>query len=86
MSTLVLLLGTLFLSSPALAEEMTLAVLPLDKAAASEEYAGLGKALAGMLVTDLSAVPGIKLVERERLQALLDELELNSGEIGRAHV
>jgi TolB-like protein len=80
MSTLVLLLGTLFLSSPALAEEMTLAVLPLDKAAASEEYAGLGKALAGMLVTDLSAVPGIKLVERERLQALLDELELNSGD------
>ena len=80
MRTLVLVLGSLLFSAPALAEEMTLAVLPLDKASASEEYAGLGKALAGMLVTDLSAVPGIKLVERERLQALLDELELNSGD------
>ncbi len=76
----VLILGTLLFSTPALAQDMTLAVLPLDKASASEEYAGLGKALAGMLVTDLSAVPGITLVERERLQALLDELELNKGE------
>ncbi|MFT5585029.1 MAG: TolB-like protein [Cognaticolwellia sp.] len=80
MQALLLMLGTLLFSAPAFAEEMTLAVLPLDKAAASDEYAGLGKALAGMLVTDLSAVPGIKLVERERLQALLDELELNSGD------
>ena len=80
MRALALILGAWLISSPALAEEMTLAVLPLEKAAASDEYAGLGKALAGMLVTDLSAVPGIKLVERERLQALLDELELNSGD------
>jgi len=59
-----------------LAQADTLAVLPLDRAAASEEYDGLGKALAGMLVSDLSKVPGLELVERDRLQALMDEMKL----------
>ncbi|MCP4921635.1 MAG: hypothetical protein GY913_32460 [Proteobacteria bacterium] len=54
----------------------TLAVLPLDKASASEQYDGLGKALAGMLVTDLSKIPDLELVERDRLQELLDEMNL----------
>ena len=58
------------------ADAATLAVLPLDRAAASEEYDGLGKALAGMLVSDLSKVPGLELVERDRLQALMDEMKL----------
>lgn len=74
------LMGCLLLSGQARADDMTLAVLPLDKASASEDYAGLGKALAGMLVTDLSGVPGLTLVERDRLQALLDELELNQSD------
>lgn len=59
------------------AQASTLAVLPLDKATASEEYDGLGKAVASMLVTDLSKVPGLELVERDRLQALMDEMKLS---------
>ena len=54
----------------------TLAVLPLEQAAASEEFAGLGKGLAGMITSDLHHVESIDLVERERIQAVLDELAL----------
>lgn len=66
----------LFLCTAAAQTRPTLAVLPLDRASASEEYDGLGKALAGMLVTDLSKVPELELVERDRLQALMDEMQL----------
>jgi TolB-like protein len=54
----------------------SVAVLPLEKAAASAEYDGLGRALAGMVVSDLSALPGLRLVERDRLDALLQEMKL----------
>ena len=57
-------------------EARTLAVLPLDRAAASAEYAGLGQALAGMMVSDLTPVPGLRLVERAQLDAVLGELRL----------
>ncbi len=56
----------------------TLAVLPLDQGAGSEEYAGLGTALSGMLVSDLSQVETLQLVERSRLEELLAEMELSS--------
>lgn len=72
---LVLLLG---LSARA-QEPATLAVLPLGKAAASEQYDGLGRALAGMLVTDFSTTPLLRLVERDRLDAVLSEIELGEG-------
>lgn len=61
-------------------EPATVAVLPMEKAAASAQYDGLGRALAGMLVSDLSTLPGLTLVERERLDALLAEMKL--GESG----
>jgi TolB-like protein len=57
----------------------TVAVLPLEQGAGSETYAGLGKALAGMLVTDLSKVEGLTLVERSRLDAVMDELKLGES-------
>ncbi len=66
-------------SSLALAADATLAVLPLKKGSGSEEYEGLGQALAGMLVTDLSTVDGVTLVERERLSDLLAEIKLNKS-------
>ncbi|MCA9556063.1 MAG: hypothetical protein KC933_38920, partial [Myxococcales bacterium] len=59
--------------------QATLAVLPLEQGAASEAYQGLGSALAGMLVTDLSGIEGLTLVERQRLGALMDELKLGEG-------
>ena len=42
-------------------------------------YDPLGRGLADMVVTDLSAVAGLKIVERTRLQALLDELALQGS-------
>lgn len=57
----------------------TVAILPLSKGAGSEEYAGLGKALAGMITTDLSTVEALQLVERERLDELLKEIKLGKS-------
>lgn len=63
----------------------TVAILPLSKGAGSEEYAGLGKALAGMITTDLSTVEALQLVERERLDELMKEIKLGkSGFIAKA--
>ncbi len=56
----------------------TLAVLPLEQGAGSEQYAGLGTALAGMLVSDLSRTEALQLVERSQLDAVLAEMELAS--------
>ena len=64
---------------PQLAHATTVAVLPLEKAAAGTEYDGLGSALAGMLVSDLAGAEGLTLVERERLDALLAEIELGKS-------
>ncbi|MFZ5475717.1 MAG: CsgG/HfaB family protein [Myxococcota bacterium] len=60
-------------------EPPSLAVMPLAKGAGSAQYEGLGRALAGMLVTDLSALPGVRLVERDQLDALLAELKLKES-------
>lgn len=73
----VVLFGAVRAPSSAFAREATLAVLPLEKGAGSEAYEGLGKALAGMIVTDLSSISGLQLVERERLRELMAEIELN---------
>lgn len=61
------------------AEPPALAVLPLTQAAGSDSYAGLGDALAGMLVSDLAQVPAIRLVERARIDALLAETRLGDS-------
>lgn len=66
------------LAVPRSALGSTVAVLDLDKASGTESYDGLGRALAGMLVSDLAQAPGLSLVERSRLDALLAELDLSS--------
>jgi len=58
----------------------TVAVLPLEQGAGSEVYAGLGTALAGMLVSDLSRAEALQLVERGRLDDLLEEIALGEGD------
>lgn len=69
-----------FLVSVPASAARTMAVVPLVEGSAAEEYDGLGTALAGMLMTDLSQVPGIQLVERERLGDILKEIALgNTG-------
>ena len=58
------------------AEKVTVAVLYFDNNSPSREYDVLQKGLADMLVTDLSQIEGLQVVEREKLQQLVDELKL----------
>lgn len=57
----------------------TVAVLYFDYSGESAEMGMLRKGLAQMLITDLGGLEKIQLVERDRLQALLDELKLNES-------
>ncbi|WP_176521722.1 CsgG/HfaB family protein [Longimonas halophila] len=52
-----------------------LAVLPLNYRGAEAQYEPLGRGLAEMLITDLANVSDLRVVERVRLQAILNELE-----------
>lgn len=78
-----MILPLLFLAqapAPTPAPAMRMAVLSLEQGAGSETYRGLGTGLAGMLTSDLSTVPGLTLVERNQLQAVMAELELGEGD------
>ncbi len=60
----------------------TIGVLYFDYAGKNAELAPLSKGLAQMLISDLAAVDTVQVVERERLQAVLDEQKLSqSGKI-----
>ncbi len=62
----------------------TIGVLYFDYAGKNAELAPLSKGLAQMLISDLAAVGTVRVVERERLQAVLDEQKLGqSGKIDR---
>lgn len=52
------------------------AVLPMKYQGGDEKYQALGRGLAEMFTTDLANIERLKVVERVRLQALLDELKL----------
>ena len=47
--------------------------------AGTAEYGALGKAMAAMLIDNLSALPGIKVLEREQVQALEEEAKLSGS-------
>jgi len=52
------------------------AVLPFTYQGTSARYAPLGRGLSEMISVDLAVIDDLRLVERVRLQELLDELEL----------
>jgi tetratricopeptide (TPR) repeat protein len=59
------------------------AVLPFSVPATSAQILPLGKGLAEMLITDLSQIKMLKLVERIRVQSLFDEMKLDqTGLVG----
>jgi len=58
------------------ADKPVITVLYFDNDTGNAAFKHLGKGLADMMTTDLSAVPNIRVVEREKLQSLLDELKL----------
>jgi TolB-like protein len=63
----------------------TVAVLYFDYSGKSEDMAVLRKGLAQMLISDLSALDGVRLVERDRIEEILAELKLGqSGKIDPA--
>ncbi len=65
------------LASTALADTpKRVVVLYFDNNTNQKDLDVLSKGLADMLVTDLSAVESLQVVEREKLQALIDELKL----------
>src|SRR3954470_1040503 len=43
------------------------------------DYDGLGKGIADLLITDLAASPRLRIVERERVQKLLEEQSLTKS-------
>jgi len=61
-------------------EPNTIAVMPFRFTGRDTALRPLERGLAALVITDLAKVQRLRLVERERLQALLDELELAASE------
>lgn len=53
----------------------TVAVFPLNYQGKDEKYSSLGKGLGELMLSDLGQVGSLKLVERIRVEAVLDELK-----------
>lgn len=68
-------------ASPSTIDRPTVAVLYFDYEGPDPELAALSKGLASMLITDMSANTGFDVVERERLQELIEELELTRSDL-----
>ncbi len=61
------------------ASTKAVAVFPLLYQGNNPEYASLSKGLAEMLITDLSQVKSLEVVDRVRVQALFDEMALGQS-------
>ncbi len=57
----------------------TVAVIPLQNSTGLSQYDGLGSVLAEVITAKFSEVEGIRLVEREKLEALLEEMKLGAS-------
>lgn len=60
-------------------EKSVVAVLRYDNNTGDEKYEHLGRAFSSMMISDLSVIERIELVERERLEELLAELDLQQS-------
>lgn len=54
----------------------TIAISYFDNTSGDLQYNPLSKGIADMLITDLSKIPGLSIVEREDLEKLIKEIEL----------
>lgn len=63
------------------AQRPTVAVLYFDYPGDDPELKVLSKGLASMLITDMGAQEGFDVVEREKIQAIIEELELSRTEL-----
>lgn len=79
--SVVLCLGVLLAAVPSpeslsdSAPRKTVAVLYFDNHTGKSDYEPLGKGIAAMMISDLGVVPEIQLVERERMQDLVKEMD-----------
>ena len=76
---MVRLLSLLIIIGISFADTKTVAISYFDNTSGLEEYNPLSKGLADMLITDLSNVKSIQIVEREKLESLLSEIKLGSS-------
>lgn len=65
-------------AAPAEAPKPTVAVLYMDYTGKDESLQVLKKGLAQMLISDLSSLETVRIVERERLQDIMEELKLGT--------
>ncbi len=72
------LVGLWWLLVPSSLRAATVAVLPLTPDATSDAHPGLGKGLAQLFVVDLARLATVTPIERERVQAVLDDEESRS--------
>lgn len=72
---LILALAALTAATPAPAPRKTVAVLYFDNHTGKPDYDPLGKGIAAMMISDLGAVQDIQLVERERMQDVVKEMD-----------
>ncbi len=77
-------LATVVVSAPAVAQDAakpTVAVMYFTNSAlmGNADYAPLSKGMAEVLITELSRNPTIRVVERDRLQQLLEEQDLSAS-------
>jgi len=76
----VLLLIIIFVISFSLySKERTVAISYFDNTSGIKKYEPLTKGIVDMLITDLSSVKSIRLVEREKLEQLLKEIKLGKS-------
>jgi TolB-like protein len=61
--------------TPAPAPRKSVAVLYFDNNTGKSDYDPLGRGIASMMISDLSSVQEIQLVERERMQDLIKEID-----------
>jgi len=60
--------------------DANLAVMAFENNTGDARYEPFGRGLAHMMTSDLAAVPTLRLVERDQLQLLVDELDLQQTE------
>lgn len=60
------------------ADKNSIAIMPF-RGVGSKDSAKLGKGLQAMVISDLAKVPSLKVVERNKLQALLNETKLGAS-------
>src|ERR1041384_2811835 len=65
--------------APAVASARTIAIAYFDNNTGSAELDPLRKGLADMLITDLGNVGSLQIVERDKLNQVMDELKLSQS-------